>query len=107
MNEIIHYLTPEGKDLYQEWLEDLSDMIVKARITTRVNRVAAGAFGDCKPVGNGVWELRIDQGPGYRVYYALAGKKVVLLLLGGDKRKQQADISKAIEYWRDYQQRKP
>ncbi|MCU7922900.1 MAG: type II toxin-antitoxin system RelE/ParE family toxin [Candidatus Thiodiazotropha sp. (ex Dulcina madagascariensis)] len=59
------------------------------------------------PIGDGVWELRIDQGPGYRVYYAQADKQVVLLLLGGDKRKQQADISKAIECWHDYQQRKP
>lgn len=107
MNEIVHYLTPEGKDLYQEWLDSLRDRIAKARITTRVNRVSAGAFGDCKPVGDGVWELRIDQGPVYRVYYAQADKQVVLLLLGGDKRKQQSDIQKAIECWHDYQQRKP
>ncbi len=81
MNEIVHYLTPEGKDLYQEWLDSLRDRIAKARITTRVNRVSAGAFGDCKPVGDGVRELRIDQGPGYRVYYAQADQQVVLLLL--------------------------
>jgi putative addiction module killer protein len=107
MNDIIHYLTSDGKDLYQEWLDRLNDRIAKARITTRVNRVAAGAFGDCKPVGDGVWELRIDQGPGYRVYYAQAEKTVVLLLLGGDKRKQQTDIAKAIDCWQDYQRRKP
>lgn len=107
MNEILHYLTHEGKDLYQEWLDGLKDRIAKARITTRVNRVAAGAFGDCKPVGDGVWELRIDQGPGYRVYYSQAGKTIVLLLLGGDKRKQQSDINKAINCWQDYQRRKP
>lgn len=107
MNEIVHYLTPEGKDLYQEWLDSLRDRIAKARITTRVNRVSAGSFGDCKPVGDGVWELRIDQGPGYRVYYAQADIQVVLLLLGGNKRKQQADINKAIDCWHDYQQRKP
>jgi len=106
MNDIIHYLTPEGKDLYQNWLNGLNDRIAKARITARVNRVAAGAFGDCKPVDGGVWEFRIDQGAGYRVYYALTGKKVVLLLLGGDKRTQQADINKAIECWKDFQRRK-
>lgn len=106
MNEIIHYLTPEGKDLYQDWLNNLNDRIAKARITTRVNRVAAGAFGDCKPIDSGVWELRIDQGAGYRVYYALTGKKVVLLLLGVDKRTQQADIDKAVECWKDFQRRK-
>lgn len=106
MNEIIHYLTPGGHDLYQEWLDRLADRIAKARITTRVNRIAAGAFGDCKPVGSGVWELRIDQGPGYRVYYAQAGNRLVLLLLGGDKRQQQKDIVKAIACWEDYQRRK-
>ena len=105
MYEIFHYLTSDGKDLYQEWLDSLRDRKAKARITTRVNRVSAGIFGDCKPVGDGVWELRIDQGPGYRVYYARSGKQVILLLLGGDKRKQQADIQKAIECWQDYQRR--
>jgi len=105
MNGIAHYLTPEGVDLYQEWLDSLKDRIAKAKITTRINRVASGAFGDCKPVGNGVWELRIDQGPGYRVYYAQAGGKLILLLLGGDKRKQQADINKAMKCWNDYQRR--
>jgi putative addiction module killer protein len=76
-------------------------------LAMRINRMAVGAFGDCKPVGNGVWELRIDQGPGYRIYYAQAGKQLVLLLLGGDKRQQQDDIEKAIECWSDYQRRKP
>jgi putative addiction module killer protein len=107
MNQIIHYLTPNGDDLYQQWLERLKDRTAKARITMRINRVAAHAFGDCKPVGRGVWELRVDHGPGYRVYYAQAGKHLVLLLLGGDKRGQQADINQAIECWADYQRRKP
>lgn len=106
MNKIAHYLTPDGKDLYQEWLDSLRDRVAKARITVRVNRMAAGAFGDCKAVGNGVWELRINYGPGYRVYYAQAGKALVLLLLGGDKRKQQADIDQAVECWEQYQRRK-
>ncbi len=105
MNEIIHYLTADGRDLYQDWLNNLSDRMAKARITTRVNRVAAGAFGDCKPVGEGVWELRIVHGPGYRVYYAMADKQLVLLLLGGDKRKQQADIDKAKKCWADFKRR--
>jgi putative addiction module killer protein len=107
MNEIAHYLSETGRDLYQEWLDRLKDRTAKARITMRINRMAAGAFGDCKPVGDGVWELRIDQGPGYRVYYAQAGNQLVLLLLGGDKRQQQADIEKAVECWSDYQRRKP
>ena len=58
-----------------------------------------------EPCGEGVWELRVDSGPGYRVYYALVGKTVVLLLVGGDKRKQQADIKTAKEYWHDHQER--
>jgi probable addiction module antidote protein len=68
--------------------------------------MAGGNFGDCKPVGDGVWELRVDWGPGYRVYYAMAGKHLVLLLAGGDKRKQQADIDAAIARWSDWQQRR-
>lgn len=67
--------------------------------------MAAGNFGDCKPCREGVWELREDFGPGYRVYCARSGKTVVLLLCGGDKRKQDADISRAVEYWKDYQRR--
>ena len=107
MHEIRHYLTETGRDLYQEWVDRLKDRTAKARVTMRVNRMATGAFGDCKPVGDGVWELRVDHGPGYRIYYAQAGKKLVLLLLGGDKRHQQADIDKAIQCWGDYQKRKP
>jgi putative addiction module killer protein len=107
MNEIVHYLTDTGRDLYQEWLDRLKDRTAKARITMRINRMSVGAFGDCKPAREGVWELRIDHGPGYRVYYAQAGKRLVLLLLGGDKRNQQADIEKAIECWNDYQRRTP
>lgn len=67
--------------------------------------MAAGNFGDCKPLSDGVWELRIDYGPGYRVYYARAGEKLLLLLAGGDKRKQQADIDTAIGYWKSWNRR--
>jgi len=80
-------------------------MRAQARIATRIDPLAAGNFGDCKPLRRGVCELRIDWGPGYRVYYAMVGKVCVLLLCGGDKRKQSADIDRAIEYFRDYQER--
>ena len=103
--DIKHYLNRHGQDLYQCWLDNLRDRMAQARITMRVNRIAAGAFGECRPVGDGVWELKIDYGPGYRVYYAQAGRSLVLLLLGGDKKTQQADINKAIECWHDYQER--
>ena len=105
MYEIRHYLTARGKNVFEEWLDSLKDAKAEARIAVRVARLAAGNFGDCKPAMDGVWELRIDWGPGYRVYYAMIGRTCVLLLCGGDKRKQSAAISRAIEYWNDYQQR--
>ena len=103
MFEIETYQDKEGHQPYTYWLSKLIDRQAKARVLVRVLRMAGGNFGDCKPISDGVWELRIDWGPGYRVYYALAGKKLVLLLTGGDKRKQQADIAAAQEYWNDWQ----
>lgn len=105
MIEIRDYLTPDGRDPYKDWLAALRDRIARARILARVGRMAGGNFGDCKPLIEGVWELRIDHGPGYRVYYAKAGKSVVLLLIGGDKSRQKADIATALDYWRDWQER--
>ncbi len=64
-----------------------------------------GGFGDCKPLRGGVWELRIDHGLGYRIYYGITGKEIILLLCGGDKRKQSQDIEKAIAYFEDYKRR--
>lgn len=106
MYEIRHYLTAEGKDLIVEWLRKVRDMQAKAAIIRRLNRLEQGNFGDFKPLREGVCELRIDAGPGYRVYYAQAGKTVILLLSGGDKRSQDADIDRACKYWRDWQNRK-
>jgi putative addiction module killer protein len=106
MFEVQDYQSEDGKDHYIEWLHGLSDRIAKVRFAVRVQRMAAGNFGDCKPIQNGVWELRIDHGPGYRVYYAQAGKQLILLSLGGDKRKQQADITAALAHWQDWQQRR-
>jgi putative addiction module killer protein len=105
--EILHYQTTGGVDVFETWLDSLADATAIARIIARVDRVEAGNFGDHKPVGDGVWELRIDHGPGYRVYYAMAGRRVVLLLCGGDKRKQASDIRRAIAMWNDYNGREP
>jgi putative addiction module killer protein len=105
MIEIRHYVTSSGTDIFQEWLDSLGDAKTEAKIAARITRLAAGNFGDCKPLSDGVWELRIDWGPGYRVYYALISRACVLLLCGGDKRKQSADISRAVGYWNDYQRR--
>jgi putative addiction module killer protein len=88
---------------YVAWLRALPDRQAKARIVVRVNRMAGGNLGDVKPVGNGVWEARIEYGPGYRLYYAQAGRRLILLLIGGDKRTQQSDIAKAHGYWNNWQ----
>lgn len=99
------YQTPDGKNPYRAWLAGLADRQARARIAARVLRMKGGNFGDCKPLDEGVWELRIDHGAGYRVYYARAGKRLILLLIGGDKRTQKADIQTAISYWQDWHTR--
>jgi putative addiction module killer protein len=103
--EIFHYVTRDGLDVFEAWLDGLGDPTAVARVVVRIDRLQAGNFGDHKPVGGGVWELRIDHGPGYRVYYALVRTRVVLLLCGGDKRKQSTDIRRAIELLNDYHER--
>ncbi len=103
--ELLDYLTESGAVPFRSWLTSLADRQAQARIIARLQRMAAGNFGDSKPIAEGVWELRIDHGPGYRVYYARAGKELLLLLVGGDKRKQQADIETAISYWQDWNRR--
>jgi putative addiction module killer protein len=103
--EIRRYTTAEGRDVFGEWLADLADLKARARIAVRIDRLAGGNFGDSKSIGESLHELRIDWGPGYRVYYGIIGTACVLLLCGGDKRKQSADIKKARAYWKDFRQR--
>lgn len=105
MYEILHYIASDGHDLYVSWMSKLRDTTARIAIDRRVNRVGLGNFGDHKFCRDGVWELRIDVGAGYRVYYAVAGKEIVLLLCGGDKRTQDTDIARACEYWQDWQRR--
>ena len=105
MYDLRHYLSQDGQDLFARWLDSLRDKQARARVAARLMRLNNGNFGDCRPVGSGVWELRIDWGAGYRVYYAIAGKRVILLCEGGDKRTQSADIERAIERWQEWQQR--
>jgi putative addiction module killer protein len=103
---IEHYLSPgEHKDLYIDWLQRLRDSKAKMAVVRRMTRLEQGNLGDHKFCRDGVWELRIDVGPGYRVYFALSGRRVVLLLCGGDKRSQEADIARAVDCWRDWQRR--
>jgi len=103
--EIRHYLSRAGKDIFDDWLTELTDARAQAKIAVRINRLAAGNFGDCKSLRQGLYELRIDWGPGYRVYYAMIGRVCVLLLCGGDKRKQSRDIERALQFLKDYKGR--
>lgn len=105
MIEIRHYVSRAGKDIFDDWFRGLADLRAQAKIAVRINRLAAGNFGDSKSLRGGVSELRIDWGPGYRVYYALIRETGALLLCGGDKRKQAADIERAIKYFQDYKER--
>ncbi len=102
---VYHYLTPRGVDVFQEWLDELSDLKGRVAVLRRVDRLARGVIGDYKFIAAGVWELRIDCGPGYRVYFGRQGKELVLLLCGGSKRTQAADIEEALRYWKDYRGR--
>lgn len=105
MYEIRHYLNSCQNDIYLEWRRKLQDRTAAIAIDRRINRMELGNFGDHKYCRDGVWELRVDIGPSYRIYYALEDKQIVLLLCGGDKRKQSMDISRACKYWRDWQKR--
>ncbi len=103
MYEIKHYVTTEDRrDLYVDWLERLKDVTAKIAVVRRVARMESGNFGDHKFCRDGVSELRIDVGAGYRVYFAMAGKQLVLLLCGGDKRTQDADTDRACAYWKHW-----
>lgn len=100
--EILLYETPDGKLPFSDWLESRRDINARAKIRARLDRVEAGNLGDVRAVGNGVCELRIDYGPGYRVYFGQVGTTFIVLLCGGDKSTQDQDIRLAIEYWTDY-----
>jgi putative addiction module killer protein len=90
-------------EVISKWLRKLRDLNAVARIQIRIRRLSLGNFGDVKPVGDGVSELRIDYGPGYRVYFAQIGSLLVLLLVGGDKTTQDADIAKAKKLAKEVQ----
>jgi len=100
--DIQRYSTPDGKVPFSEWLDSLRDLKAKFKIDRRLDRVGTGNFGDYRSVGEGVYELRINYGPGYRVYFGQVGTTIILLLIGGDKSTQEQDIRKAQKYWTDY-----
>jgi putative addiction module killer protein len=97
--EIVVFRTKDEQVPFAEWLDDLDDKKAVARVLARLARVRQGNSGDWKPVGEGVSELRVDYGPGYRVYFGQRGQTLVVLLCGGDKRTQDRDIRLAKQYW--------
>lgn len=104
MGAVEYYTTDDGRVPLEEWFAGIDDATL-ARILVRIERVALGSLGDHKPVGDGVGELRLDFGPGYRIYFGRVGKKVILLLCGGDKSTQKRDIKKAKKYLAEYKSR--
>lgn len=106
IQKVLQYQTTKGKRPFGEWLLALKDKTVRARILARLDRLLSGNFGDTRRVGQDVWELRFHFGPGRRVYFGLDRERVVILLCGGDKSSQAADIRRAEEYWKDYLRRK-
>ena len=104
--EIRRYRTAAGGEPFTQWLSDLADRQAQARILVRLERLEVGNFGDSRFLRDGVSELRIDWGPGYRVYFGRDGRTVIVLLCGGDKRKQDTDIEKAVALWQEYGHRK-
>lgn len=105
MIEVFRYQTGDGKEPVTEWLLSLRDKQAQAKVRLRLKRLEAGIFGDCEPVGEGVLELREHLGAGYRVYFGRHGQMVVILLCGGTKKSQAADIKAAKEYWADWKRR--
>lgn len=103
---IQHYRTVEGRFPYREWIESLTDKVTRAAVLARADRLAFGTLGDWKTVGEGVCELRIHLRAGYRIYFGRDGNAVVILLCGGEKHSQDADIKRAKRYWKDYEARK-
>jgi putative addiction module killer protein len=97
---IREYLSAAGRNYFRDWLDSLT-VPVKARIQARVLRFETGNLGDHKSVGEGVWEARIMFGPGYRIYFGKEGRSIILLLLGGDKSSQTADIRRAQRLWKE------
>jgi putative addiction module killer protein len=105
MYEIRYYLTRGGKNPLDEWYRRILDSKTRLAIDRRISRAELGNFGDHKFLKDGVWELRLAIGPGVRIYYAVAGTRIILLLSGGDKGSQRSDIEKACAYWKDWQER--
>ena len=104
-NRILYYATADNRIPVEEWLENLRDVKAQANVLRRIERIKNGNFGSAKPCREGVFELTIDFGPGFRVYYSKIESTVVLLLCAGDKSTQDADIKRAVAYLNDFRER--
>jgi len=100
--EVVFYQDEKGIEPFTIWLNSLKDTQGRRRILTRIRRLEQGNFGDCKPVGGGLSELRLFFGPGYRVYFGEEAENTVIILIGGDKSSQRNDIKVAKNYWKEY-----
>ena len=100
--DIQEYVTRDGRSPFGTWLRGLRDVQARARIRVRLDRVRLGNLGDYRSVGDGVYELRLTYGPGYRLYFGVVDRAKMILLAGGDKSGQQRDIARAKNYWADY-----
>jgi putative addiction module killer protein len=105
MIELRTYVASDGRSPFDDWLVGLRDVAARARVRARLARVQAGNFGDCKSLRDGVMELRIDFGPGYRVYFSRQGPVLVLLLCGSDKSDQDRAIREAVKFLDDWKSR--
>lgn len=99
------YLDQDGNAPYSIWVHSLADLRARAKVRERIARLRLGNMGDCAPVGEGVFELRIHYGPGYRVYFGQDGNRIVVLICGGIKKSQKKDIKAAKAMWKDYKER--
>jgi putative addiction module killer protein len=103
--DVRNYVTPDGREPYEEWVNSLRNRKTRAIIRERINRLHLGNFGDYKRLTAALYELRINYGPGYRVYFGEVGSVIVILLCGGSKKTQRRDIQKAKEYWEELRNR--
>jgi putative addiction module killer protein len=110
MREIVprkveNYVTENGDDVFQAWMSGLKDLRARVLVDKTIAKIRLGNFGDHKGVGEGVQEIRLDHGPGYRIYYAEHGNTLIILLCGGTKKRQQDDITQAKKFWKDWKGR--
>lgn len=103
--ELQFHRTQNGREPFTEWLESIRDQKTRTRIRGRLDRLETGNFGDCQSVGSGVFELRLNFGAGYRIYFGEVDNTIVLLLCGGDKSSQTRDVERAKTYWTEYKEK--